>query len=156
VTSRPLAHDPRSFRRARIAQAAVFAALVAAGLAPALAQDDVVVETAVVTTYLNGGIGQTEEAAMKRLAKDFPLRLTFSERKDDEYIANVPVVISDAQGNPVFELDKSGPMLYVILPNGKYKVSARFKGLTETKDVTIDGSSGKDLYFHWTGTRVKG
>ncbi len=146
---------PRGMRR-RNAQRSVLAALLLGSVSLALAQDDVVVETATVSTYLNGGIGQDEQATMKRLSKDFPLRLTFSERKDDEYIANVPVVISDARGNPVFVLDKSGPMLFVILPNGKYKVSARFKGLTEAQEVTIDGASGKDLYFHWSGTRVKG
>jgi hypothetical protein len=117
----------------------------------ASAQDSVVVETITATTYVNGGIGKDEEAAMRRVAKEFPLRMTFSERKDGEFIADVPVVIADARGNPVFELSKAGPMLYVMLPNGKYKVSARFKGLTESQQVTLAGKGGKDLYFHWKG-----
>jgi hypothetical protein len=117
----------------------------------ASAQDSVVVETITATTYVNGGIGKDEEAAMRRVAKEFPLRMTFSERKDREFIADVPVVIADARGNPVFELSKAGPMLYVMLPNGKYKVSARFKGLTELQQVTLAGKGGKDLYFHWKG-----
>jgi hypothetical protein len=115
------------------------------------AQDSIVVETITATTYLNGGIGKDEEAAMRRVAKEFPLRMTFSERKDGEFLADVPVVIADARGNPIFELPKAGPMLYVMLPNGKYKVSARFKGLSESQDVTLTGKDGKDLYFHWKG-----
>lgn len=112
----------------------------------------VVLETIAVTTYLNGGVGKDEQEFMHRMAKEFPLRLTFSERKDGEFIVNVPVVISDAKGNPIFELPKAGPMLYVMLPNGKYKVSARFKGLTETQEVNITNKVGADLYFHWQGT----
>lgn len=117
----------------------------------ASAQDSIVVETITATTYVNGGIGKDEEAAMRRVAKEFPLRMTFSERKDGEFLADVPVVIADARGNPVFELSKAGPMVYVMLPNGKYKVSARFKGLTESQEVTLAGKDGKDLYFNWKG-----
>ena len=115
----------------------------------AAAQDAIVVQTVTATTYLNGGIGQSEENTMRRIAKEFPLRMTFSERKDGEFIADVPVVISDMQGKPVFELAKAGPMLDVVLPNGKYKVSARFKGLTESQEVTLDGKDGRDLHFNW-------
>jgi hypothetical protein len=115
------------------------------------AQDSNVVETITATTYLNGGVGKDEEAALHRVAKEFPLRMTFSEHKDGEFLADVPVVIADARGNPVFELPKAGPMLYVMLPNGRYKVSAQFKGLTESQEVTLAGKDGKDLYFHWKG-----
>ncbi|WP_186405419.1 hypothetical protein [Candidatus Accumulibacter aalborgensis] len=114
-----------------------------------IVQEPVVVEAVLVSTYLNGGVGENEAATMRRVAQEFPLRMTFSERKDGEFIADVPVVILDARGNPVFELPKAGPMLYVVLPNGKYRVSARFKGLTESQDVTLTGKEGKDLYFHW-------
>jgi hypothetical protein len=133
------------------------AALIGAGLFATLpltasAQDSIVVETITATTYVNGGVGKDEEVAMHRIAKEFPLRMTFTERKDGEFLADVPVVIADARGNPVFELPKAGPMLYVMLPNGKYEVSARFKGLTESQEVTLTGKEGKDLQFHWKGT----
>ncbi len=121
--------------------------------AETLVADPVVVETFVVTTYMNGGVGNDEEKLMHRIAHEFPLRLTFSERKDGEYIANVPVVIFDARGNPVFELPNAGPMLYVMLPDGKYKISARFKGLTESQEVELSGKQGRDLYFHWKGAQ---
>ncbi len=132
------------------------AVLLGAGLLATLpvaasAQDPIVVQTISATTYANGGVGKDEETAMRRMAKEFPLRMTFSERKDGEFVADVPVVIADAHGNPVFELPKAGPMLYVMLPNRQYKVSARYKGLTESQEVTLAGKGGKDLYFHWKG-----
>lgn len=117
-----------------------------------LAVAPISVQTSAGTTYLNGGIGKGETEAMRQMAKEFPLRLTFSERKDGEFIADVPIVISDVKGNSVFELPKAGPMLYVKLPNGKYKISARFKGVNESREVTLNGKEGKDIYFHWKGT----
>ena len=129
--------------------ALICASLLATNSITASAEESVVVETIMVSTYVNGGIGKNEEEIMRRVAKEFPLRLTFSERKNGEYIADVPVVIVDANSNPVFELSKAGPLLDVVLPNGKYKVSARFKGKIETQEVTLTGKDGKDLYFHW-------
>jgi hypothetical protein len=137
--------------RLTAAAALISASLFATLPAAANAQEPSVAETITATTYLNGGVGENEEALMHRVAKEFPLRMTFSERKDGAFVANVPVVISDTRGNPVFLLPKAGPMLYVMLPNGKYRVSASFKGLTESQHVTLAGKDGKDLYFHWKG-----
>jgi hypothetical protein len=39
-------------------------------LFPAGAQDSIVVEIITATTYLNGGVGKEEEAAMRRMAKE--------------------------------------------------------------------------------------
>jgi uncharacterized protein (DUF427 family) len=131
---------------------------LAAGGAPlaAHAQETVVVETVTATTYLNGGVGKDERASMQRMAKEFPLRMTFSERKDGELVADVPVVVSDAKGSPVFMLPKAGPLLYVMLPDGKYTVRATWKGKTESQEVTIAGKTGKDVSFHWAGAPRKG
>lgn len=104
-----------------------------------------------VARYLNGGIGKEEADAMRREANAYPLRISFSERRDGEFIVDVPVVITDTYGRRALDLPKAGPLLYVRLPNGKYKVSARFNDVTETQNVTLAGT-GKDLYFHWKGT----
>lgn len=141
--------------RTSLTAALIGASLLASLPLAASAQESIIVETITATTYLNGGIGKDEADAMRRIAKEFPLRITFSERKDGEFIVDVPVVIADARGNPIFELSKAGPMLYVMLPNGKYKVSARFKGLTESQEVMLAGKEGKDLYFHWKGMPKK-
>jgi hypothetical protein len=49
----------------------------------------------------------------------------------------------------VFELPHAGPLLYVMLPDGKYNVSARSRGRTESQEVTLTGNQGKDVNFHW-------
>ena len=67
----------------------------------------------------------------------------------ESMVVETVTAITDARGDPVFELPRSGPMLYVMLPNGKYYVSARIKGLTESQEGTVAGKDGKDPYFHW-------
>ena len=37
-------------------------------------------------------------------------------------------------------------------PDGKYRVSARAKGRTESQEVTLGDREGKDVNFHWTAT----
>lgn len=127
------------------------AALGVAAL-PARAQDVQVAVTAARTTpYLNGGVGQDEEQHMRQVAKDWPLRITFSERKDNEFAADIDLLIRDAKGKPVLQLAHAGPMTYAKLPAGSYRVSARLHGQLETREVTLDGKTGHDLFFHWKG-----
>jgi hypothetical protein len=143
--------------RKQILHACVLGAALCAALPLAARAEEpvVVLETVQATTYVNGGIGDGEQARMRRVAAEFPLRMTFSVRKDGEFIADVPVQILDMKGMPVFELSRAGPMLFVSLPDGRYRVLARYKGLTESQQVTVGGKSGKDLNFHWADAVAK-
>ena len=133
------------------------AALMAAATFPAHAQDElIVVEPARAITYLNGGVGASDEQHMRADAKDWPLRMIFSERKDNEFVTDVKLLITDTRGTPYLQLGSAGPMTYAMLPAGKYRVNARFKGLSETHDVTLDGKTGRDVYFHWKAATKTG
>jgi hypothetical protein len=138
-------------RRATLGAVAAAIMMSAAAL-PAHAQDELILlETARATTFVNGGVSQEEEAYMRKIAKDWPLRMIFSERKDNEFVADVNLTVTDHRGAPVLVLNNGGPMTYAMLPAGKYRISARFRGITESREVTLDGKQGKDVYFHWKG-----
>jgi len=134
-----------------------FSALVAAGLtligAPAIAANaaDISVQHEGPIAYAMGGIGKDEQMTMHHLAKQFPLRIAFSERKDNEFLADVPISITKQDGREIFKLSKAGPLLDLRLPNGTYRVTARFSGRTESRKVTLGGKEAKNLYFHWEG-----
>lgn len=139
-------------RRALLGTLAATALALGAAVPLAHAQDElIVVEPMRVTTYLNGGIGADEEQMMRKAAKDWPLRMIFSEKKDNEFVADVRLLVTNAKGAPVLMLHGAGPMTYAMLPAGKYRISASHKGQTETREVTLDGKTGRDVYFHWTG-----
>ncbi|NLZ42201.1 MAG: hypothetical protein GX886_13265, partial [Comamonadaceae bacterium] len=70
-------------RRAALGAAA--AVVLAAGVArPAHAQNELILlEAARTAPFINGGIGKDDEAYMRKIARDWPLRMAFSERGDN-------------------------------------------------------------------------
>jgi hypothetical protein len=127
------------------------AAFMATPAAHAQSEQIVVVEAVRASLYANGGIGKEEEAYMRRIAKDFSLHIEFSERKDNEFVADAKVVITDVRGNPVFMLGDAGPITLVNLQPGRYRVAATFRGKTEAQSVEIKPNATSALYFHWQG-----
>lgn len=126
------------------------AVLMACVTFPVHAQDElIIVEPVRATMYLNGGIGTNEQHYMRKVAKDWPLRMIFSENADNEFVADVNVLITDTRGTPYLLLNSAGPMTYAMLPAGKYRITARFKGLSETREVMLNDKAGRDVYFHW-------
>jgi len=101
---------------------------------------------------LVGGITKDDEAAMQHWAHQWPMRLVFSERRDNEFVADVDLVVRDAKGREVLALDDTGPMTYVKLPPGQYTVQATFEGHKQVRHVALDGHAGQDVYVHWRGT----
>ena len=99
-----------------------------------------------------GGITKDDELAMQREARQWPMRLVFSERRDNEFVADVDLVVRDAKGREVLALDATGPMTYAKLPPGQYTVEATFEGHKQVRHVALDGRDGQDVYLHWKGT----
>jgi len=97
------------------------------------------VQTAGDIRYVSGGIGSDEVAAIKEQAGEFSLVLEFAERagKRERYIADVNVDISGARGAPVLNVRTDGPFLLVDLPAGSYKVSATYKGITQSRIIQV-------------------
>ncbi len=114
-------------------------------------EDITIIDTLHPVLYMNGGYGKDEANFMRRAGKDFGLRLDFSERKDNEFVADVKLIIEDASGVPVFVLPYAGPMTNVMLPEGKYRILASYRGKTEIHTVNVKSVGGTDVQFHWTG-----
>lgn len=101
--------------------------------------------------YVSGGIGLDESEAMKAAAKDYPLALTFAAQRDGkaDYVANVAVTISDAQGKAVLQATAEGPYMLVKLPAGNYKISATYNGQAQQRDVSVQNSGTARAVFEW-------
>ena len=102
-------------------------------------------------TYMSGGIGHDEAAAMRKEEREFPLSLEFVKRAKptDEYLAGVDVTIKDPQGKTDMHALADGPILLARLPDGKYKVSAELDGKTRTRDVVIAQHKPEHIVFEW-------
>jgi len=106
-------------------------------------------ETQSGVTYLSGGIGSSEAQSMKAEAKHYPLSLTFSAGKDNEFLASVPVTIENSAGKKVLDTVSYGPIMLVKLPAGKYTISAEAYGKTYRRVVQVKAKGDTPLYFHW-------
>jgi hypothetical protein len=104
--------------------------------------------------FLNGGVGQEDASRMHAAAKDYSMQIEFSEKRDNQLLADARVRIVDAHGRTVFRNAHAGPILLVRVPPGTYRVIARADGRTETQTTTVRPQHTSDLHFHWRGTPV--
>ena len=95
-------------------------------------------------SYINGGVGQDEQNAMRALRADYNLQLTFATRQTGAYRSDVQLDIADARGGSVLSVANTGPMFFAKLPPGVYRVSASAEGKTFKRSVRI-GNAPKEI-----------
>jgi len=99
-------------------------------------------------TYINGGVGQEEQTALKSQRADYNLLLTFATKQSGAYRSDVQLDITDAKGTNLLSVANTGPMFFAKLPAGTYRISAAAEGKTFKRTVRI-GSAPKDITLHW-------
>ncbi|WP_456022775.1 carboxypeptidase regulatory-like domain-containing protein [Pseudomonas protegens] len=99
-------------------------------------------------TYLAGGIGEDEAKAIQQ-SSGYNLHMTFAVGAQDEYTADVDVMIKKSPGQTVLTLNQTGPLVYVQLPPGKYTVVATRKGETHHDVTDVGAGVPRNLVFHW-------
>ncbi|WP_116137055.1 carboxypeptidase-like regulatory domain-containing protein [Trinickia diaoshuihuensis] len=99
-------------------------------------------------SYVSGGVGSDESAALKRAEHQWPLALRFTGPGAD-YLADVHVRIVGPHDADVLKADARGPYMLVKLPPGRYTVHARYKDDDETREVTVGKKAGARADFHW-------
>lgn len=98
--------------------------------------------------YQTGGVGVDEVAAMRRTASEFNLRLTFTGHAG-EALAGVNTSILSAKGQEVFAAVSDGPLLYVKMPPGTYRVVVTANGVERKASVTVPKRGGVTRSFNW-------
>lgn len=87
--------------------------------------------TAAGVRSVSGGIREAQESAMRDIRGDYNLHLTFARAGTGEFLADVKVQI-DQEGRQPFNAPmlatSAGPLLYVMLPDGQYRVRAETGG----------------------------
>ena len=126
---------------------------------PAFAQDSALpaVQTQGEVSYLSGGIGADETAAIKAETSRYALTLLFAAKSsgsvNDAYLASVPVTIHDARGGLVLDTVTEGPYLLVNLAPGSYKVGARYAGIEKTLKVDLKAGVPLNRSLVWPQVR---
>ncbi|MFM0021556.1 carboxypeptidase regulatory-like domain-containing protein [Paraburkholderia azotifigens] len=102
-------------------------------------------------TYLSGGVGGDQSAALKDAMHDYPLVLEFTgaTRQGNEYLADIPVHIADMHGKTLLNATSHGPFMLASLPDGRYKITARHDGKTQQRVVDVNASGHVRAMFVW-------
>lgn len=103
-------------------------------------------------TYLSGGIGTDQSSAIKSVMNRYPLVLEFVGRTHagNDYLADVPITISDSHGKDLLSTKSDGPFMLVSLPHGRYNVTATYNGKTEHREVKVSDMTHTREIFTWS------
>ncbi len=100
--------------------------------------------------WVSGGIGQGERLDMLMLLPGYNLRVLTAAAKTGAYLADVQLVVRDANGRVVLETTLEGPFLLARLAPGKYELVATYGGTAQTRVVTIPASGRRELFLYWS------
>ncbi|MNH41393.1 hypothetical protein D3C79_1028860 [compost metagenome] len=77
------------------------------------------------------------------------MHVELSAGPGNEFQSGATVDIQSAQGQPVLSVTDVGPLLYVQLPPGHYKVTGNAQGETVQQQVAVDGKAPATVNLHW-------
>ncbi|MCP3710097.1 carboxypeptidase regulatory-like domain-containing protein [Paraburkholderia sp. CNPSo 3274] len=96
--------------------------------------------------YITGGVGSDEAAALRSVAGQYSLRMTFLTR-GGEFLSDVDVEIVGPSGAAVLNTRTLGTFLYVSLPAGRYQIAAYAEGTRQTRVVLVNACQGTNVQF---------
>jgi len=94
----------------------------------------------------SGGVGDEERAALESQAGRYSMRMSFSE-SNGQYIVADHVSLRK-KGAEVMSVNNAGPLLYAQVPPGQYALSVSYRGVTQTRNVSIGGRAS-DVHMVW-------
>lgn len=103
---------------------------------------------------ISGGVGLDARAQLAGHARDHDLKLVFAT-KSGEYLADIPVQITNASGKTMVDQVSQGPWMLVELPPGHYIVQAALNGSSKTQHVTVSEHGLKTMLFRWPDSKAQ-
>ena len=113
------------------------------GLLQANAADDVAAAgaTQAEIPWMSGGVGEEAREEMRMAASAYNVHVVFSARNGD-YLADIPVTVTTRNGRKIYSGVSEGPLLYLKLSPGSYRIAARIDGAWQDKRIE-SGASGR-------------
>jgi hypothetical protein len=85
--------------------------------------------------YVSGGVGSDARDTMRAMARRFNVRLNVVSAKTGEALSDVDVSVADDRGTLRLRVRTEGPLLYMRLPRGHYRITAAYRGVMQTLSV---------------------
>ena len=100
-----------------------------------------------VGAYLNGGVGLDGRQEMHAQRGQYNLRLAFAETRSGEYLTGVQLTLQRGREAPQ-QYGDCGPLFYVKLKPGHYRITADYEGKRQTLSATV-GAKAVDRVLYW-------
>jgi hypothetical protein len=84
--------------------------------------------------WISGGVGDEAMQEMRKMASTYNVHVMFTERQGS-YLANVPFSIVRRDGRMVYQGISDGPLLYLRLPVGAYRISAELDHVWQSRSI---------------------
>jgi hypothetical protein len=98
--------------------------------------------------YVTGGVGEDELEEINAARSGFNVRVLLTE-KSGAYVTGVRVVVSEASGTKVLEVESAGPYLLAKLPEGNYRISVIYDGQAQQQDFVAQAGRAQEFVFRW-------
>jgi len=119
--------------------------------APAVANTGATGESESTVAYLASGKSQEDSAAMRHVARYYPLELEFVRKisPSRQQPPDINVMIKDRNGKLMLRAKAEGDLLLANLPAGEYAVSATYHGVAILQNVTVEKGQHRKHNFEW-------
>src|SRR5713226_3356504 len=134
--------------KAIIGFAGLLSALESTGYGDTLISEGPQIQTYTGIPYLSGGIGLDEREALRFLAKEYNLQLSFALKKGN-YLSDIEVLIADDRGMTVLAAVSQGPWFFTKLPAGTYRIRAKTLGESLEQMVHVPQQGHARFSFLW-------
>jgi hypothetical protein len=99
------------------------------------------------SSYTCGGVGSDARRELAANARDANLSLEIFVAQGGEYLADVDVALIPATpGGQALRLRTEGPLCYLRVPPGRYRVEATFEGVTRSATANVPAAPAKPLH----------
>lgn len=104
-------------------------------------------------TYVTGGVGEDEAAAIRAVASRYSMRARFITNAG-EFTSDVSVRMFTPDGKLIFAAITDGPYLYAQIPPGRYRLSATLGGVERSQSIAIPTHGGIGVSLTWPAVRA--
>ena len=98
-------------------------------------------------SFVSGGVGEEEKAALKALEHSYNLRITSTD-KAGRFSGDTRIRVSDMQKHELVDVT-AGPFFYFNMPKGRYVVEGLNNNQTKQQTVVIAGGKLVSIHFTW-------
>lgn len=92
-------------------------------------------------SYVSGGASEAGMDAMLAIADRFNVRLTMVDAAHGDPVPDAAIVVASQDGRSILQATANGPMFYLRLPTGAYRLAIGYQGWVQTRDIAVDGQA---------------